>query len=339
MKRKLSILTLFLTLLTFSSVFALTNNDFETGDFTDWFSGGEGVNVVSSPSPMDSYSAIINGSEFATESNGGFGQDFSGSAYNISFYCKGSFNSTGDVNGKLIVRTSEWSQGYGDDISAWCNYSTWQHIELIPTNSSTTYLDFLMDVVSFPNPHGNWFMIDNVTVCGDGDCQGDENETNCCMDCGTPNWEIIGEYDYCLNGTNYKYDVVWNDTKQCDPENTTYNITTYPSLNYDFWELFTECEDDNTVNNTYYYNDTLDCGYYYINLNTTDCESNYVCFNGFCVKGKGAYEEVLEDIGGGIGGLMSGMGTPLVIFIILMALGSAVGYIFTSFGKGVGGKV
>lgn len=184
----------FLLSLTFSSVFALTNRDFETGDFTGWGSWTtEGVHVVSSPSPMDNYSAIINGSQFTTAFNGGFGQDVV-TAYNISFYCKGSFNSTGDVNGKLIVRTDEWSQGYGDDISTWCNSSTWQHIELIPTNSSTSSVEFMLDgVTNYPNPRGNWFMIDNVTVCGDGDCQGGETEGNCPEDCYTTT--TIGQFE------------------------------------------------------------------------------------------------------------------------------------------------
>jgi hypothetical protein len=44
---------------------------------------------------------------------------------------------------------------------------------------------------------------------------------------------------------------------------------------------------------------------------------------------------LLGDIGTGTGNMFSAMGTPMMIFIILIALGSAIGYILSSFGKGL----
>ena len=41
----------------------------------------------------------------------------------------------------------------------------------------------------------------------------------------------------------------------------------------------------------------------------------------------------LQDIGDGIGQMFLGMGAPLAIFLILLALGSMVGYILTAVGK------
>jgi hypothetical protein len=49
--------------------------------------------------------------------------------------------------------------------------------------------------------------------------------------------------------------------------------------------------------------------------------------------------KTIGDIGEGLGGLFSGFSVPLAIFIILMALGSAIGYMFSSFGQNIGKKV
>lgn len=49
--------------------------------------------------------------------------------------------------------------------------------------------------------------------------------------------------------------------------------------------------------------------------------------------------ETLTDIGNGVGALFSGMGAPLAVFIILLAIGTGVGYILASIGRRVGAKV
>lgn len=48
--------------------------------------------------------------------------------------------------------------------------------------------------------------------------------------------------------------------------------------------------------------------------------------------------ETLADIGAGLGGLFTGMGAPLAVFIILLAVGTGVGYILSSVGRRVGHK-
>lgn len=53
----------------------------------------------------------------------------------------------------------------------------------------------------------------------------------------------------------------------------------------------------------------------------------------------GAIETTLTEIGNGIGDLFTGMGAPLAIFIILLALGTSVGFILSSIGRRVGGSV
>lgn len=53
----------------------------------------------------------------------------------------------------------------------------------------------------------------------------------------------------------------------------------------------------------------------------------------------GALNETLSDIGAGIGGLFTGMGAPLAIFIILLAVGTGIGFILASIGKRVGAKI
>lgn len=50
-------------------------------------------------------------------------------------------------------------------------------------------------------------------------------------------------------------------------------------------------------------------------------------------------EATLTDIGAGIGSLFTGMGAPLAVFVILLAVGTGVGYILSSIGRRVGSKV
>ena len=47
----------------------------------------------------------------------------------------------------------------------------------------------------------------------------------------------------------------------------------------------------------------------------------------------------LGDIGSGLGALFDGMGPSLAVFIILLAVGTGVGYILASVGRRVGAKV
>ncbi len=53
----------------------------------------------------------------------------------------------------------------------------------------------------------------------------------------------------------------------------------------------------------------------------------------------GELETTLSDIGAGIGSLFTGMGAPLAIFIILLAVGTGIGYILASIGRRVGAKI
>jgi len=52
----------------------------------------------------------------------------------------------------------------------------------------------------------------------------------------------------------------------------------------------------------------------------------------------GTLNDTLADIGAGLGGLFTGMGAPLAVFIILLAVGTGIGYILTSIGRRVGAK-
>jgi len=49
--------------------------------------------------------------------------------------------------------------------------------------------------------------------------------------------------------------------------------------------------------------------------------------------------ETMRDVGSGIGGLLSGMGTPVTVLIILLGVASAVGFVLASIGQRVGMKV
>ena len=53
----------------------------------------------------------------------------------------------------------------------------------------------------------------------------------------------------------------------------------------------------------------------------------------------GTLNDTLGDIGNGLGALFAGMGAPLAVFIILLAVGSGVGYILNSVGKRVSEKM
>jgi hypothetical protein len=53
----------------------------------------------------------------------------------------------------------------------------------------------------------------------------------------------------------------------------------------------------------------------------------------------GDLNDTLSDIGVGIGALFTGMGSPLAVFIILLAVGTGVGYILASIGRRVGAKI
>jgi len=192
----------------------------------------------------------------------------------------------------------------------------------------------------------------------------------------TSNWTATN-YQYCLNSTNYKLDAVWVDNEVCDVDgNTTFNVTTYPTLDYVYSHLTKDCFNTTRVNNWFWFNDTSSCGYYYNTTNTTDCfvatcgdsncSTSYQCSLGQCifdynetqttccndcgvpdpfftctnnVLRERKTERSLSDIGSGLGNLFSGFGVPLMIFILLMALASALGYVFANFGQSVGSKV
>jgi hypothetical protein len=194
----------------------------------------------------------------------------------------------------------------------------------------------------------------------------------------TSNWTNPVNYTTCLNSTNYQFDVEWNDTQGCDVGNTTFNVTTYPAMTYSFTNATYTCNNDTQVNNTFRYDDDLTCGYYYLTSNSTDCvvaicgdltcEGSFECQAGNpvcqldynetqtdCCTDCGtpdpftecknntlrdkATERSLSEIGGGVGGLFTGMAGPIVVFIILLALGAAMGYLFSAISKQVGGKV
>jgi hypothetical protein len=53
----------------------------------------------------------------------------------------------------------------------------------------------------------------------------------------------------------------------------------------------------------------------------------------------GTLNDTLFDIGAGLGSLFTGMGAPLAVFIILLAIGTGVGYILASIGRRVGAKI
>jgi hypothetical protein len=177
----------------------------------------------------------------------------------------------------------------------------------------------------------------------------------------------------CLNSTNNQTTYIYNDTSSCGYSVVNY---TYPTLNYVYSHLTKDCFNTTRVNNWFWFNDTSGCGNYYNTTNTTNCfvascgdsncSTSYQCSLGNCIF---AYNETqqtccndcgvpdpfftctnnvlrerktersLSDIGSGVGNLFSGFGVPLMIFILLMALGTALGYVFSNFGQSVGSKV
>lgn len=50
----------------------------------------------------------------------------------------------------------------------------------------------------------------------------------------------------------------------------------------------------------------------------------------------GILARTLAEIGSGTGSIFSSMGTPLLVFIILMSLGTAIGYLFEVISQNIG---
>jgi len=51
----------------------------------------------------------------------------------------------------------------------------------------------------------------------------------------------------------------------------------------------------------------------------------------------GWFDYILHQVGSGTGNILNSIGSPLMILIILMAIGTALGYIFESIAGKVGG--
>jgi len=177
----------------------------------------------------------------------------------------------------------------------------------------------------------------------------------------------------CFNSTTNRTTYVYNDTLACNYSVVNY---TYSPLDYAFSNLVNDCLNITRVRHTYWYNDTSGCGYQAYSQNytgcfvavcgDTNCSTSYKCDVGACVFdynetqtnccndcGVPDYfwecvnnvlrerksERTLTEIGQGTGSIFSGIGTPLLVFIVLLALGGAVGYILMAVGKGTGAKV
>jgi hypothetical protein len=110
----------------------------------------------------------------------------------------------------------------------------------------------------------------------------------------------------------------------------------------DFNLLFTQYREFN--NGTTYtenqtpHNVTLTRDGYYPPTYTIDLNTNIFRIFDLSPRGQGT-EPMLESIGQGIGSLLRNMSGATVILIILLAVGSMVGFIITSLGKKIGGKV
>ena len=51
------------------------------------------------------------------------------------------------------------------------------------------------------------------------------------------------------------------------------------------------------------------------------------------------FNETLTDIGSGIGGLFTQMGSPLAVFLIILSVATGLGLLFTSIAKRITARV
>jgi len=118
------------------------------------------------------------------------------------------------------------------------------------------------------------------------------------------------------------------------------DITMLPTIRTPYEELLDNVRiwnkilSDQEVENLYLYDSlTISCGDGFCQEDQGETKAN--C----CIDCCGAVGQTLSDIGSGIGSLFTGMGAPLVIFILLLAVGSAVGLVLAIIGRRVGAKV
>jgi len=72
------------------------------------------------------------------------------------------------------------------------------------------------------------------------------------------------------------------------------------------------------------------------NRSLTDTEvNNLYLYNYLTAPIPQPVTETMEDVGAGVGGLLSGMGTPLTVLIILLGVASAFGFVLATIGKGL----
>lgn len=201
---------LFLLTISFSGVFALTNNGFETGDFTGWNVDGN-WEVTSDEANSGNNSALMNAStmeqsysELTTE------WTYLGDPLTrFSYYCNG--NNSGQ--GAFVIKAE---YGGGDafeiDQSSPCSGGSWSYhyntlnsthlcdpqtswCTSISTNNVTN-LRFYFNNDDFPTTNStSYYYVDDVAVCGDGECELDENTTNCYNDCYVPTTTTLGQFE------------------------------------------------------------------------------------------------------------------------------------------------
>jgi hypothetical protein len=170
------------------------------------------------------------------------------------------------------------------------------------------------------------------------------NDTNLCDPANTSYFVVyytpliysLTQYsNLCYNSSNNQTTYVYNDTSSCGYSTINH---TYPELTYEFSVLTLNCSNITTIQNNYFYEDTSGCGYEYNDVNYTNCPDEfYECKNGECTNYP--FNREMSGIGSGVGSLLTGIGTPLAVFLILLSASTAVGIILYHISKGVGEKV
>jgi hypothetical protein len=148
-----------------------------------------------------------------------------------------------------------------------------------------------------------------------------------------PTWSLSSNVTTCFNTTHQQMNETYTDTNGCEAD--------YSDLTYTYCGDYYECS-GGVCSYVGYCGDSI-CQP--LNGETTtnccqDCgvpEPFYDCTNN--VLRDKPTERSLSHIGSGMGNLFTGFGVPLMIFILLMALGSAIGYMMSSLGTSVGSKV
>lgn len=286
-----------------------------------------------------------------------------GYAFGDGFYAFGVFHE-GDV--ERIIVSNDTDDKTSEGIIEGVNNGSWNHVVAMKNSTHlVTYINGVADSTSeltwdgfdsyhidniYPlvigyddaTPVSNWLggRLDNVRFWS-GELSPNQIENLFLYDQLTepcvPNFTLNSSVEQCHNSTNTATNDTYYDLNMCDVGNLTYSIISgYNTLGYTLISQSDQCNGDTILRTSYSYNDSSSCGYTINNYTDTGCGAGNSCYNDEC---RGAIVGTLDDVGAGLGSLFSEMGEPLMILMVLLSLGVAVGYIFSSVGRRVGAKV